>query len=230
MTNIVMICKDRPRLTEQTLRTLYDTVMSNQFNLTIMDDFSGPETFKVIERYGTRSNSVYATPSDHAINCVGALKNAGASVSEQAFGRGDWLCFIDNDIAFFDGWLNKMSLSAYTETIDGGPIHSIIGGYRHPYHAVNSRIGNVFEFTDAVAGYMHFMSWSTWGKFGPYDANAKGVCQSEDFAICQRVSAAGGIVGYVHPPVIANCGLTNTEGKHAIGSELFPRIPGLIYE
>ena len=31
-------------------------------------------------------------------------------------------------------------------------------------------------------------------------------------------------------PQIANCGITNSEGKPAIGSEQFPRVKGLIYE
>lgn len=234
MTNIVMICKDRPRLTEQTLRTLYDNTPRGEFNLTVVDDGSGLETNLVLKRFEKQGAAIISAGRTFATGCVGALKNSGAHWSQVGFGRGDFLCFIDNDIAFFPNWLGDL---AYCYNEDVTP-NLILGGYRHPYHLPNAagklcthrdRQFNV-QYTDAVAGYLHFMTWATWDKFGPYDANAKGVCQSEDHAICRRVVEDGGLVGYVHPPVIANCGITNSEGKPAVGSEAFPRIPGLIYE
>jgi len=242
MTNVVMICKDRPRLTEQTLRTLYDNTPFRDFNLMIVDDTEDGSLDDLLDRYCFKENCKQAAHIPTGI--VGLNKNQGASLSEMVFGRGDWLCFIDNDIAFFPGWLDEMKRAVAFNA------ECILGGYRHPYHTPNQLLRyavmpagqyvrgqeyvpeytSTIEATDAVAGYLHFMSWSTWDKFGPYDANSKGVCQSEDHAICRRVVEAGGLVGYVHPPVIANCGLTNSEGKPAIGSEAFPRIPGLIYE
>ena len=75
------------------------------------------------------------------------------------------------------------------------------------------------EETDAVAGYSMLMSWETWHKYGPYDQHAKGVGQSEDFAICQKVVKDGGRVGYVSPPVLTVCGLTNTLGEKVPGYE-----------
>lgn len=238
MTSIVMLVKDRPRLTEQTLRTLYDTTPKDQFSLTIINDGSEQgltnQLASFVARHSYNCRQAIVSPGMEWSGCVGALKNLGAEQSDELFGRGDCLCFIDNDIAFMPNWLDVM-----TGNLSNGECHGlkIIGGYRHPYHqpiehdsAYAVRQEALVDLTDAVAGYMHFMTWQTWDKYGPYDANAKGVCQSEDYALCRKVVDDGGLVGYVHPLVIANCGLTNSEGKPAVGSELFPRIAGLIYE
>lgn len=243
MTNIVLLVKDRPRLTEQTLRTLYEETPRDQFNLVIVDDGSWPETAQILARYSRRDNCEVMTFL-RSVSIVGFLRNVGVWTSERFFGRGDYLCTIDNDIAFLHDWMLKMidAMESLPSTV------KMLGGYRHPFHGVNATWGlphsRKFEETDAIAGYMHFMEWSIWDSFGPYDQHAKGVCQSEDFAFCQRIKESrseggsyedpnpllGYTVGYIHPPVIANCGITNSEGKPAIGHEQFPRIPGLIYE
>lgn len=226
MTNIILLAKDRPRLTKQTLRTLYENTRGDQFNLTIVDDGSEGDTQLMLDQYMTwpkAPNNVQRIRLEHSIGIVGWLRNTGAAASQRYFGRGDWLCFIDNDIAVFPGWLGKMANTIPNDT------PAVLGGYQHPFHGTNLDLGHA-HLTDAVAGYMHFMSWSTWDTYGPYDQHAKGVCQSEDWAFCQKIHQAGGKVGYIHPPVIANCGLTNSEGKPAIGHESFIRYPGLIYE
>lgn len=224
MTNIVLICRDRPRLTEQTLRTLYMNTDPTLFNLTIVDDGSGVETIKILDRYGRKDNCeiVHLLKS---VGIVGFLKNVGAWTSERVFGRGDYLCFIDNDIAFSFGWLEFM-----TSRLDYDKDLLILGGYRHPFHQPIKGSSRLLSLTDAVAGYTHLMRWHTWDLYGPYDQHAVGVCQSEDFAICQKIISSGKYVGYLEPAVIHNCGITNSEGKPAIGAEYFPRIRGLIYE
>ena len=239
MTNIILLVKDRPRLTEQTLRTLYENTPQNQFNLTIVDDGSKLETLEVLAGYGHPTNAQMIVVGK-SIGIVGFLRNIGAAASERYFGRGDYLCFIDNDIAFLPGWLDKITKAKELITINGEKGFALLGGYRHPFHGVNQTFFLEGEYhgalnlrveeTDAVAGYMHFMSWATWDLYGPYDQHAKGVCQSEDWAFCRKIIEQRGHVGYVHPPVIANCGLTNSEGKPAIGHEAFWRVPGLIYE
>jgi glycosyltransferase involved in cell wall biosynthesis len=242
MTNIVLLVKDRPRLTEQTLRTLHEETPRDQFNIVCVDDGSWPETSQILSRYSRRENCEIVTFLK-SVSVVGFLRNVGAWTSERFFGRGDYLCFIDNDIAFLDGWLPKISealdhVLVHPDGKEDGRQFGILGGYRHPHHGVNHRTGLMgmglptihVEETDAVAGYMHFMRWQTWDLHGPYDQHAKGVCQSEDWAICQSIVQAKGHVGYVHPPVIANCGLTNSERNPAVGHESFVRYPGLIYE
>ena len=70
------------------------------------------------------------------------------------------------------------------------------------------------------------MSWDTWDEFGGFDQHAKGVGQSEDFAVCQKVVKAGYKVGYVSPPVLVVTGLTNTLGEKVPGyGELKGMVP-----
>ena len=233
MTNVVLLVHNRPRLTHQTLDTLYAATPKDQFNLTIVDDGSDMDTERVLAQFASKHRENLRVISFcRPIHIVGFLKNVGAWSAERYFGRGEWLCFIDNDIAFTRGWLDRME-DRLTFGQSPGVEVRILGGYRHPFHQPNAAAlprDEGIEFTDAVAGYMHFMNWATWDRSGPYDQHAKGVCQSEDFAICQKVKELGGRVGYIDPPVIHNCGITNSEGKPAIGGEHFPRIPGLIYE
>lgn len=240
MVNVVLIARDRPRLTEQTLRTLYMNTKYEDFNLTTVDDGSHAETWKLIHNYGITKGNIEMVRFDRSVGIVGFLKNVGAWTSERVFGRGEFLCFIDNDIALMPNWLDQMI--AVKEHIkcserEDAKGYAVIGGYRHPYHGVNllamgeTHLGlSAIEETDAVAGYMHFMRWATWDLYGPYDQHAKGVCQSEDFAFCRKVIENHGHVGYIHPPVLFNCGITNSEGLPAIGSETFPRAVGLVYE
>ncbi len=225
MTNVCMIVRDRPRLTEQTLRTLYEETPRDQFTLTVCDDGSWPETAQILARYSRRDNCEVVTFL-RSVGIVGFLRNVGVWTSERYFGRGDYLCLIDNDIAFLNKWLKRM-VAAYTVQV------GVLGGYQHPFHGPRIEQPSITTpsviYTDAVAGYMHFMNWRTWDEFGPYDQHAKGVCQSEDFAFCQKILKEHSTVAYIHPPVIANCGVTNSEGKPAVGSESFIRYPGLIY-
>ncbi len=236
MTSIVMLVKDRPRLTEQCLRTLYMHTDRSAFNLTIVDDGSWPETREILRRYKGYSNLEVVTFL-HSVGIVGFLRNVGVWASERFFGRGDYLYLSDNDVVFQPRWLDIM-----TDRLDfaNGMNVLLLGGYRHPFHRLREGAlttalheGEGIDLTDAVAGYSHLMKWSTWDDFGPYDQHAKGVCQSEDFAFCEKIHShrtIGGHVGYVDPPVITNCGITNSEGKPAIGAEHFPRVPGFIYE
>lgn len=232
MTNIVLLVKDRPRLTEQTLRTLCMHTDRAAYNVTVVDDGSWPETSKIISRYEGYSNLQIVTFL-HSVGIVGFLRNVGVWASERFFGRGDYLYLSDNDVAFTPGWLDKMISAKENIKIAHGKGVAILGGYRHPFHLFKQAVTEheqTIDVTDAVAGYSQLMRWECWDLYGPFDQHAKGVCQSEDFAICQKITSKGNFVGYIHPPVIHNCGITNSEGKPAIGAEHFPRVPGLIYE
>jgi len=226
MVNIVLLVKDRPRLTAQCLETLYANTPPDQFNLTCVDDGSKPETWEQIDfNLRLSMNVIRLTPG---IGIVGWLRNVGASASERYFGRGEWLYFSDCDVAFFSNWLQKMKMVAES----GGP--EILGGCRHPFHGVNleypvgSRFG--WQSTDAVAGYSLLMRWSTFDKYGPFSDNQKGVGASEDFAMCRKIVDDGGKVGYIHPPVLAHTGITNTDGKPATGADSFKKVAGVLYE
>lgn len=160
-----------------------------------------------------------------SIGIVGWLRNVGASASERYFGRGEWLYFSDSDVAFFPGWLQKMTMVASSGV-------ALLGGCRHPFHGVNleeyyGRFG--WQSTDAVAGYSLLMKWETFDKYGPFSDNQKGVGASEDFALSRKIVEDGGRIGYIHPPVLAHTGVTNTDGKPATGSDSFKRVEGILY-
>jgi len=228
MTNIVMLARDRPRLTEQALRTLYMNTHESMFSLAIVDDGSQIETQRIIQQYGRKDNCEVVSFLK-PIGIVGFLRNVGIAASERFFGREECLYLSDNDVAYLPGWLD--SLRACLADCNF-PTLKVIGGYHHPFHGVKETFGRI-GITDAVAGYSQLMTWYTWDDFGPFDQHCKGVCQSEDFAFCQKIvntPLLGYKVGYIDPPVIVNCGITNSEGKPAIGAEHFPRIKGLIYE
>lgn len=218
--NVVMIAKDRPRLTAQAIRTLYRNTPRESFNLMVVDDGSQEETRRFIQSFEHYENFA-AIHLAKSIGILGFLRNVGAWASERHFGRGTHIHFIDNDVAFFPDWLMRME--------DQWPhLGVIVGGNQHPYHQTTLGWG-YFREVDAVAGYSMMMEWEAWDKFGPFDQHAKGTGQSEDFAICQKVVKAGWPVGYIHPPILAHCGITSG-GKPAIGAELFERVPGIIYE
>lgn len=228
MTNIILLVRDRPRLTEQTLRTLYEETPRDQFNLVIVDDGSWPETSKIIERYSRRDNCEIVTFLK-PVSIVGFLRNVGIWTSERFFGRGDYLVCLDNDTAMLNHWLPEM-----TKAMELNPEVAILGGCRHPYHGVNETLamgnGRSVELTDAVAGYSLMMRWETWDCYGPFASNQKGVGASEDFDLCRRISADGHRVGYINPPTLLHTGIRNTDGKPATGHEVMSKIPGIIYE
>jgi len=221
--NIIVLVHNRPRLTRQTLDTLVKNT-TVPYNVIIVDDASDSETQAVIAEF-VRPNIRFIRFNE-PVGIIGALRNAGANSSEWTFGRGDWLYFSDNDVAFEPQWLERMircfgdgpHMQFLGGSVAAFPNLCVLGGYRHPFHGVNGL--DVFEdkaqveFTDAVAGYSMLMPWTIWDKYGPFDANQKGVGASEDFALCQRIVKDGGKVGYIHPPVLTHTGVTNSNGVY----------------
>jgi GT2 family glycosyltransferase len=225
MVNIVMIAKNRPRLTQQALGSLLSQTPVESYNLTLVDDNS--DVFPLgLSDY---DNCVKVTLS-RSKGIVGLVRNIGADVAERYWGRGDWLLFLDNDTYLHPGWLERMTHAATH------PEFKILGGCRHPFHQPRpaeqgyvhqAPVRFTIDSTDAVAGYSMLMSWDTWDKYGPFDQHAVGLGQSEDFAICRKVVDAGYKVGYVSPPVLTVCGLTNTLGEKVPGyEELKAMVPG----
>ena len=235
MTNIVMIAKGRPRLTTQALNSIYEKE-HDAYSLVIVDDGSSapwnpftPDSLEVqLPRFTMSYRAIFLRLS-RSKGIVGLARNIGASVSEQYWGRGDFLCFLDNDVAITNPhWLELLACS-----LELNQKVKILGGCQHPYHGTNQSLdayGASVHVTDAVAGYSLFMRWETWDKYGPFPANQPGIGASEDFALCRRVVDDGGLVGYINPPVLAHCGITNTDGKPATGADQFKRVEGLLYE
>jgi hypothetical protein len=230
--NIVLIAKNRKRLTSQCLKSLYANTPNDQFRLTIVDDGSrwpdddlSPYDELAVEGYDNwQMIHVF-----HSIGIVGWLRNVGASASERYFGRGEWLYFSDCDVAFFPNWLPHM-----IHAMKLNPEVRILGGCRHPFHGVNGTLpmgnGKCVEIADAVAGYSLMMQWRTYDEFGPFASTQKGVGASEDWMMSRQVVQSGAKVGYLSEPVLAHTGLTNTDGKPATGADSFKRVEGILYE
>lgn len=223
--NIVMIAKNRPRLTKQAVGSIYKHTDGDTFNLTIIDDGSDPQLLS----YTFPGHDSVQVRIEDSKGIVGLVRNIGADFAERYWGRGDYICWLDNDVCLHEGWLEKMVMCMNIPDV------KVLGGARHPFHGTNARLGFNDRYfgvalVDAVAGYSMLMSWETWDKYGPFDQHAKGVCQSEDFALCQKVIKDGYKVGYVSPPVLTVCGLTNTLGEKVPGyEELKKMVPEGVY-
>lgn len=234
MTNIVMLCRDRYRLTMQAIGSIRRYTKSGEYNLTLIDDDStdfriAAELRDQAQHSPKDTTAIRVTSGRH---CLGALKNLGITHSRYTFGKGDFLCVLDNDVCVFDGWLDTL-IEKYDPRV-----FAVLGGVRHPFHQSTEMIGGV-SVVDAVAGYCHFMSWgavedlmkdlTSRGYRDLYATDASGIGQSEDFELCQQAAARGAKVGYVNPPVMAHCGITNSEGKLIAGADQIEAVPGVLY-
>ena len=139
------------------------------------------------------------------------------------------LMFSDNDMHYLPGWDERLEHAMETSPV------TQLGGWKHPFHKVsqwlhpvgpdfdslpvNEAIGNLgcVGAVDAVTGNCFVIRWRDWLRYGPFDANAIGPGQSEDFALSQKIKAGGGLVAVLDPPVAIHCGIINSEGKPAIG-------------
>jgi hypothetical protein len=246
MINIVMLVKDRPRLTNQCISSVMDHSLT-EVTLTIVDSDSQSETRRIIREWVNRvPTSVCSLTLDRSNEIAGQNLNLGAYWSERFWGRGDYLYFSGNDMYFTKGWDYKMielwtGLDHILRYRDNniGPLRSIglMGGSTHPYHGVNETYDlPPFEGApelrthDAVAGCSHMMKWETWDSYGPYDAHAPGIQQSEDWKLCNDIVQDGRLVGTIYPNVVYDCGLTTTFGEEALGAEQKLRYEGVIQE
>lgn len=219
--NVVMLVRDRPRLTLQCLNTLTRHT-DVPYNLTIVDDGSKPETRDMLTLFGLRDN-VAILRNETSKGITGQARNLGVYWAEKYWGRGDYLYLSDNDVTFLPSWASKMI------DVFRVPDLLVLGGARHPYHLPNHYHPGWIE-TDAVAGYSQLMDWDTWDTWGPLDGHAPGTCQSEDFKFCQDIHKDGFKVGYMMDWVLVDCGLTGTDGKPSTGAEAKLKIEGYYYE
>lgn len=224
MINVVMLVRDRPRLTHQALWSLTKHTDAD-YNVTIIDDGSGSETREMLCMFVAANRRAALLRNETTKGITGQARNLGVYWAERYWGRGDYLYLSDNDVCFLPGWASRM-----TETLRAGYAANLrlLGGARHPYHQPNETYSGWVE-VDAVAGYSQLMRWDIWDSYGPLDARAPGVCMSEDHAFCQRIRELYA-VGYITPSALVDCGLTTTDGRPAIGHEVKPRLEGVVYE
>lgn len=231
MTNIVILTRNRLRLLNQTIDSLYAHTPADQFNCTVVDDGSDDFRVKRLLRKIDKPNFslLEVSNSEHRLS---QLKNLGVYWSGQRWGRGDWLCICDNDVYFKEGWLGSIaSLALACREYD----FELFGGQAHPFHqSFRQFIDKRWEEYDCLAGTHWFMPWSTWDKYGPFKQDtAPGVCQSEDWEFTQRLRANGGCIAVTDPPCVIDCGITQTDGKLSPGADLKVNVckaAGVYYE
>ena len=217
MINIVMLVHNRPRLTEQAIRSLIDHTTS-RYRLMIVDDYSASETADMLDEYSDASgDTIHVAHSRITRLGPGLARNIGIKKSEQ-WGRGDALYLCDNDCYFLPEWDEKL-LIAFDAARSVG--FTALGGYCHPFQQRGTRYGTtqvgIVRELEALGLLSWLMDWSTWDRFGQFD-NAVKVNGSEDWSYCQHIRKAGGRVGVLEPAVIINTGITSSDRKPCPGA------------
>jgi len=137
--------------------------------------------------------------------------------------RGEYLYLSDNDVYFLPNWLEVL-LEAYKFARTFYNVIAI-GAYNHPYHIPCKKIPFYCHGKFMSIGLVHALAtqswlwkWEDWDKFGPFKETAPGqVCQGDDVDMGNKIIAAGGKLAVLIPPMIVNCGITNSRGEHIPG-------------
>ena len=156
-------------------------------------------------------------------------KQSGVGFSKNlAIKQGDakYIYLADTDVYFTENWLDKL-LEAYEQNKH---YFKLLGGGVHPYlQPRQGEDGIGITSHDAISGWSWLLERKIWNKYGPLDSHAIGSGQSEDWAFCRKLVDDGYKVGCLKNQVISHCGITNVENKPCVGSELFQRLPGVLY-
>jgi SAM-dependent methyltransferase len=243
--DIVLVTRDRPELTVQTIRSMRENAAdwSRHRLLVVFDGTEGEcQTSGVcgaLHQFTGVGSRVFPVTAKARLG-VGGAKNFGADefskwrardVNSGRYERvGELLMFSDNDMYYLRNWDKALEAG-----IPAQPAQQItqLGGWRHPFHHLGREVGQVLgakwdegaiiyqagscREVDAVTGNCFVIRWSDWLRYGPFDANAIGPGQSEDFALSQKVRAGGGLVATLDPSVAIHCGLVNSDGEPAVG-------------
>ena len=229
MTNITMLCANRPRLLKQALDSIGDL---GDATLVIRDAGMNPDVFGVANAWFllNKSPAQYYFIGSEPLG-TGPARNSAIKVSGNFFGRGDYLYLSDDDVWFRESWLPTL-VNAYEKAWEHG--YRVIGGYNHPFHrpvstlrvgyvGVGGQLNGDFVVNEvyALATQSMLMRWEVFDEFGPFcDTPAGKVCQSEDVDFSNRIRAAGYKVGVISPRLLVNTGTTNSFGEKIVGWEL----------
>lgn len=221
MTNITILCANRPRLLKQALDSIGDL---SHDPLTIRNAGMNDEVWDIADDYSRRRQGRVHAFTNSAPLGTGPARNEVVKVSEAVFGRGDYLYLSDDDVCWTASDWMKIMTSAYAEARQDG--FRVLACYNHPFNRpcadplhLSSR-WNVNEVY-AVATQSMLMDWETWDEFGPFcDTPAGKVCQSEDVDFCNKIRAAGYKVGVISPALLVNTGITNSFGEKIPGWEM----------
>lgn len=226
LVNICMIVRDRPKLTRQSIESLFVNTPFNMFNLTVIDDQSQLETQTLIEGLAI-AKSFYANRTKESLG-VGASRNLSIQESSYIWGRGGYLYVTDNDVYFRPDWLPPLLANfACAEKLG----FRLLGAYNHPYHKPagweKDGKGVTFPGVDgyelhsnySVGSLSWLMRWETWDKYGPLTEGRRGINQSEDVEFGNRIRSDGFLIGKIFPHTVVNCGVTGTFGDACPGAD-----------
>jgi len=206
----MLVC-NRPRLTRQALSTIghYD-------DLLVLDDCSREDTKQILQEFGVNTYSLRESKG------TGYARNKVIEMSEQIFGRGDYLYLSDNDAWFYPNWLETL-IECYEEAWKHG--FKVIGAYNHPFHqpiaAIRATESHAVHEVYALALQSMLMRWEVWDKYGPFDITPVGrVRMSEDVAFTNKLRDDGGRVGVVSPALLVNTGVSDSFGQKIPGWEI----------
>lgn len=219
MISIIMPVKNRYKLTEQAVKSLYKNTKT-QFNLVVVDDASDDgNAFKILcDMYGARYIRMDETKGP------GAARNAGAAVSKCS----PYIYFTDNDVYFEEGW-DIDCMTVLDQNIMG-----IVGADGHPLHSVvETRVVSdvlVCISTNQV-GYSMMLRRGVWEKYGPFKHFPIGLYGAEDTTLCNTIKDNGYDIGYLSSRKVYHCGLVRSDGQKALGYEHFvsQSIPDYVY-
>lgn len=215
-TNITFLTHGRPRLLKQAFDSIGDT---SEMVIDILADDPEFEVHKLCREFMVDKEGTYTV--------VGKSKGTGAArnavIQSAQWHRGEWLYLSDDDVCWLrPDWLSVL-IAAYEEAWVHG--YKVLGAYNHPYHQPVSHIKvaeavGVYE-VQALALQSMLMRWEVWDAYGPFKETPPGaVCQGEDCDFGEKIRADGGKLGVVFPPLLVNCGITNSFGQPIPGADL----------
>jgi GT2 family glycosyltransferase len=214
-TNLTMLAHARPRLLKQALESLGD---KSQMTIDIYADDPTIEVHHICREFMQNIEGSYTV--------VGESKGTGharnAVIQSAQWHRREYLYLSDDDVCWtLPDWLAVL-IEAYEEAWVKG--YKVLGAYNHPFHQpidyipAGPKVG-VYE-VQALALQSMLMRWEVFDAFGPFKETPVGaVCQGEDCDFGEKIRADGGKLGVVFPPLLVNCGITNSFGQPIPGWE-----------
>jgi len=221
MINVTMLVHNRVKLTRQALESLGPV---HDLTVTVLDDASDDHSTRhYLERWADRQPPQRTLVARNEVSeGTGKARNKVIDLTERVFGRGRYLYLSDNDVFFHRDWAMRLVAVYEAAWLLG---FKVLGAYNHPFHqpiaTENLYSGWSVREVQSLALQSMLMRWDVWDEFGPFNATEPGkVCDGEDVLFGNKIREDKGRLGVVWPPLVANCGITNSFGHPIPGADL----------
>jgi len=207
-TAIILITRNRQKLTEQAINTLVKNTSKELYDLIVVDDGSD----KVNYLYNYKDQGIISDLVFTSFGSPSKCRNIGAEIARK---KGyEYLYHTDNDMYFLPEWLEECH-RAYNQS---GLV--IVGAYCHPFMQKNSDSEDYIgvNTVDAVSGNSWFISTKDYFSYGLHETD--GIMASEDWEMCQRIRKDGNFVVRLTPHKVLHCGVTNSRGEASVGADV----------